>query len=108
MTTPSTPLPPGGPPRGTAAVHGPSVGAAARAARATDGAAFKALLDRLEQRADALEERSRSELSSEELPEAVDEARASMQEALRLSSELLEAWRQARHTGGDTEPGSRT
>jgi hypothetical protein len=108
MSVPSTPTPPGGPLRGPAALSGPSAGAARRADRATDGAAFKALLERLEQRAGALEERSRVELSPEELPEAVDEARASMQEALRLSSELLEAWRQARHSDDAATPGSRS
>ena len=85
-------------PRGVGAVQG-----GARPARATspaDGAAFRALLDQLEGRAGALAERSNSELDAADLPAAVGEARASLDEALQLSKELLEAWRQSKHQAG--------
>ena len=107
MTATTPPLPPGGPPHGLAPLQGPGASAPQRSAEATDGTSFRALLEQLEQRADALEEKSRSELQPEDLPEAVDEARASMQDALRLSTELLEAWRQSRHQSDGAVPGSR-
>jgi len=106
MTATTPPAPAGGPLRGIAPQPASGPSGVGRAAQAGDGAAFRALLERLEQRAGALEERSRSELGPGDLPTAVDEARASLQEALRLSSELLEAWRQSRHQGG-SRPGSR-
>jgi len=107
MTATTPPPPPSGPPQGPAPLQGPGPGAAQRSAEGQSGASFRALLEQLEQRADALEERSRSELQPEDLPEAVDEARASMQDALRLSTELLEAWRQSRHQDDGAIPGSR-
>ena len=98
MTAPQMPSP------GVSSSHGVSgVGAAGRSARAassSDGAAFRALLDQLEDRAGALAEKSRGALDPGELSEVVDEAHASLQDALQLSSELLEAWRQARHQAG--------
>jgi len=105
MNAAGSPTPPGNPQRVTGALQGSAAtNAARRPTGATDGAAFRALLEKLEQRADALGERSRSELTREDLPEAVDEARASMQEALRLSGELLEAWRQSLHQDGEAIP----
>lgn len=107
MNAPGSPVPSGAAPRGPAPLQGPSGTAPARrAGTAADGAAFKALLEDLERRAGALEQRSRSELQSEDLPEAVDEARASMNAALELSTGLLEAWRQARTQDGGTPPTS--
>ena len=107
MTATTPPPPPSGPPHGPAPLQGPGPGAAQRPTEGQSGASFRALLEQLEQRADALEEKSRSELQPEDLPEAVDEARASMQDALRLSTELLEAWRQSRHQSDGATPGSR-
>jgi len=106
MNAPSSPVPPGGPLRGPAPVQGPATGATRGAGVSGDGAAFRALLEELEQRAGALEEKSRSDLQPGDLPEAVDQARTSMQDALKLSTELLEAWRQSQHQGGAGTPGS--
>jgi hypothetical protein len=82
----------------------PEASGAARGASSAGGAAFRALLDQLEGRAGALAEKSRAELGAEDLPAAVGEARASLDEALQLSSELLEAWRQSRHQAGGRKP----
>ena len=76
----------------------------ARASSPADGAAFRALLDQLEGRAGALAERSRSEIDAADLPAAVGEARASLDEALQLSNDLLEAWRQSKHQAGTQGP----
>ena len=69
------------------------------------GAAFRAVLERLEQRAGELEARSKEELAPEELSGAVDAARESMQDVLSLQEQLLEAFRQSRHqASSDGEP----
>jgi hypothetical protein len=94
------PVPPGGSARGPAGVQGPSTAGQVRGPGKTDGAAFRALLEELEQRASALEQRSQGDLAPEELADAVDQARSSMERALALSGELLEAWRQHRQQGG--------
>jgi hypothetical protein len=86
--------------------HGP---AAAKPAQRGDGArsttstgpAFEALLERLEARAAELEERSRTLARPEELPGAVDAARASLADALELGAELLEAYRAAAQRGDE-------
>lgn len=87
----------------------PSVGAegvrsstsAQPAARArASGPAFEALLERLSTRAAELEQRSQTLESAAELPEAVDAARASLEDALHLGAELLEAYRAAQRGGG--------
>lgn len=57
--------------------------------------AFEALLERLEARAAELEQKSRSLSSPAELPGALDAARVSLEEALHLGAELLEAYRAA-------------
>jgi hypothetical protein len=62
------------------------------------------LLEQLEGRAGALAERSKAELDAADLPAAVGEARASLDEALQLSNELLEAWRQSQHQAGTQGP----
>jgi hypothetical protein len=60
-------------------------------------AAFRALLEDLERKAALLEERSRSsELSPLDLQGAVEEARTTMEGALSLQAQLLEAWRAER------------
>lgn len=64
------------------------------AARADGGGAiaFKALLDELEQRAQALDLESRKDLTKDDLAGAVDNARVSLQQMLSLKDQLLEAW----------------
>jgi len=57
--------------------------------------AFEALLERLEARAAELEEKSKI-TGPAELPGALDAARVSLEEALRLGEELLEAYHAAR------------
>lgn len=58
-------------------------------------ASFKALLDELDQRAQALEVESRKELSHDDLAGAVDNARVSLNQLLSLKDQLLEAWQAA-------------
>lgn len=60
--------------------------------------AFEALLERLEARAAELQEKSKTLSGPAELPGAVDAARVSLEEALHLGEELLEAYRAARNT----------
>jgi len=69
------------------------------AAKSTDaaasGAAFHALLERLETHARELEVQSRSIESPKDLTGAVDRAHASLQDVLSLSDRLVEAYREA-------------
>jgi hypothetical protein len=58
--------------------------------------AFEALLERLEARAAELEEKSKALSGPAELPGALDAARVSLEEALRLGQDLLEAYHAAR------------
>jgi hypothetical protein len=67
------------------------------------GPAFEALLERLSARAVELRQRSQTLSSPAELPEAVDAARASLEDALVLGQELLEAYRAAQHGPGVRE-----
>lgn len=73
----------------------------ARPARGPEPAAaspaFEAMLERLTARAAELEEKSKTLATPEELPEALNAARASLEDALQLGSELLEAFRAAQH-----------
>jgi hypothetical protein len=62
--------------------------------------AFEALLERLTARASELEERSRTLQAPEEVPAALDAARASLEDALTLSERLLEAYRSSRISEG--------
>lgn len=62
------------------------------------GPAFEVLLERLEARAAELQEKSKSLSGATELPGALDAARVSLEEALHLGEELLEAYRAARST----------
>jgi hypothetical protein len=59
--------------------------------------AFEVMLERLTARAAELEEKSRALAAPEDLPEAMDAARASLEDALHLGAELLEAFRAAQH-----------
>lgn len=74
----------------------------ARPARGPEGAgatspAFEVMLERLTARAAELEEKSKTLATPEELPEALDAARASLADALTLGEELLEAFRAQQH-----------
>lgn len=77
---------------------------ARKANAATTGAnpAFEVLLERLTTRAADLGQRSRSVQTPEEVGQAVDAARASLEDALTLGERLLEAYRHARQTGTDS------
>lgn len=59
------------------------------------GPAFEALLERLTARAAVLEEKSKTFATPADLPEALDAARASLEDALALGTELIEAYRAA-------------
>ena len=62
---------------------------------AASGPAFEVLLEKLEQRARELRDDSGSVENPTELAGAVDRARASLEDALTLSDQLLEAYRQS-------------
>lgn len=62
---------------------------------ATDGVAFKALLERLELDAHALERDSQRVQDPKALAGAVDRAHASLQDVLSIGDQLLEAYREA-------------
>jgi len=73
----------------------------------TDGeragaAEFRVMLERLEARATNLAEESRGVENPGELGRAVDSARASLEEALSLKDQLLEAYRQAERQDGES------
>ena len=59
--------------------------------------AFRVLRERLQEQALSLEAKSKEVEDSQELSGAVDEARASLDEALSLGDRLLEAYREAQH-----------
>jgi len=94
MSDPAPEFPIGGPQRAGAAGQ-PS--ARPKTAGPEQAASFKALLDRLEQKAEALDAKARGELAPEELAQAVDDARSSFEDVLALQDRLLEAWRQSKH-----------
>ena len=60
-----------------------------------EGPAFHVLLERLQARADELERTSVNVNDPERLAGAVDTARASLEDALSLSDQILEAYREA-------------
>jgi hypothetical protein len=62
--------------------------------------AFEALLERLTASAAELEQKSKALSGPDELPAAMDTARASLEQALELGRELLEAYRAAQRTSG--------
>lgn len=85
-------------------LNGPAAlqpGAPARSARrATEGSpAFEALLERLTARAAELDVRSREVARPEDLPGAMDAARASLEDALTLGERLLEAYQAEQRRG---------
>ncbi|MBK7878628.1 MAG: hypothetical protein IPJ77_23465 [Planctomycetes bacterium] len=73
----------------------------------TDGVAFRALLERLERDARALEQDSGRIQDQKDLAGAVDRAHASLQDALTLGDRLIEAYREALAQKGATpaDPG---
>jgi len=79
------------------------------------GAAFHALLERLETQARELEAQSQSIASPQDLTGAVDRAHASLQDALSLGDRLLEAYRESlarnqvsANSGSASAPGVRS
>ncbi len=76
-------------------------GAPARQARASseNSPAFEALLERLTARAADLDVKSRGVARPEDLPGAVDAARASLEDALTLGEQLLEAYQAEQRRG---------
>ncbi len=69
-----------------------------------DGPAFKALLEKLQQQAQSLHRESETIARPEELSDAVDLARSSLNDALSLSDQLLEAFREAVQNDGAESP----
>lgn len=65
------------------------------------GPAFQSLLEKLQQQARSLQQDSENIERPEELSGAVDRAQASLEQALSLSDQLLEAYREAQL--GDTQ-----
>jgi flagellar hook-basal body complex protein FliE len=79
----------------SASVAGPAPEANAAPTALAGGAAFQALLERLDNQARELEAQSRTIEKPADLSGAVDRAHASLQDALSLSDRLVEAYRQA-------------
>lgn len=75
-----------------------SASGAAPGVTPTTSPAFEVMLERLTARAAELEEKSKTLATPEQLPEALDAARASLEDALHLGEELLEAFRAQLHT----------
>lgn len=88
----------GGSPLQRAAPAAPLGGAAGTRAGAANPA-FQALLEDLESRAQSLAQRGDAELDADALPKAVEDARVSLEQALELKEQLLEAWRASRVNG---------
>ncbi len=68
------------------------------------GPAFEALLEKLQEKARTLQHDSETVDRPEDLSGAVDRARASLNDALSLSDQLLEAYREATQRGAATTP----
>lgn len=79
---------------GVGPIQGPG-GKQQPAPEAGGGAAFKALLDRLQDQARELQGASEGQLEATDLAGAVDRAHSSLQDALSLSDQLLEAYRES-------------
>ena len=83
--------------------------APASAPQRGDGVAFRSLLERLEQQARRLREDGEGLEDPAQLALAVDRAKSSIEDAVSLGEELLEAYRASRlrgETGGADERGS--
>ena len=74
---------------------GIQAGSADDGASAARGARFQTLLEELDLRARAVAQSAQEPLSPESLPGAVAKARSSLEDALQLSHDLLEACRQS-------------
>jgi len=85
--------------RGTEGALPSSSSKAQGAGKSSDSAAFRVLLDKLQAQARELEEKSQAVEAPEHLAEAVDMARASLDDALSLSDQLLERFREAELNG---------
>jgi hypothetical protein len=93
-------LPPGdGSIRPTGGVRPTKRGEADSAERG--GPAFQALLERLQQQAQSLSRDTEAVARPEDLSGAVDRARATLDDALSLSDQLLEAYREATQQQGE-------
>ncbi len=68
------------------------------------GPAFRVLLEQLEQQAQGLTRASEGLDEPKELAGAVDRARATLDDALSLGDQLLEAFRAANQLGAGEEP----
>lgn len=78
-------------------IQGPGSDAAHKqSGNKTGGVEFKALLERLQDKAQALQSESHSVEKPEELAGAVDRAKDSLKDALSLGDQLLEAFREIR------------
>jgi len=78
-------------------VHSARLPSAPRSSEARSaGPAFEVLLERLEKRAAELDEKSKTLSGPADLSGALDTARVSLEEALHLGEELLEAYHAAR------------
>ena len=77
-------------------IDGTGVSGKPKEAAPNEGAAFRALLDALQTRADELSQQSESVARPSDLSEAVGHARESLEEALDVHDRLLEAFLQAR------------
>ncbi len=80
------------------------LGAASAASTEAAGAAFRALLERLEKTAQDLDAASDSIDDPRELGQVVENARASVEEAVLMGSALLEAYRAAQARATSSSP----
>ena len=87
--------------RPTGPIQGPGETASPASRRAAasekENPAFRVLLERLQEQAHELAEKSKGVDGAAELSGAVDVARASLDDALSLSDRLLEAYREAQY-----------
>ena len=91
--------------RGIGPARDPGRAAPPGAAR-TDGAAFRALLDELQEKARRLKQEGERLSVPEDLPGVVDRAGDSIKDALSLSDRLLEAYRAAQRQTAPENPGT--
>lgn len=76
------------------------------AGKASSGPAFEALLEKLQQQAKSLQHDSETVAKPDELTGAVDRAADSLKDALSLSDQLLEAFRESQVEQPKSDPGS--
>ena len=74
------------------------------ASEGTGGPAFKALLDRLQDQARELQGASEAPLEATDLAGAVDRAHSSLKDALSLSDQLIEAYRETVQQANEADP----